>query len=95
MHPDNPDTTIGGDTFWADTIATAVGLADPEERQYRWAIDYTADEYIELLLTMSEVRLLGEHDRDALLRAVRETVEGHDDRLTIPMVAHAAIARAV
>jgi SAM-dependent methyltransferase len=94
MHPDN-DVDAVDEAYWPDTIAATDGLADPEHRVYRWSIDYTAQEYIELLTTMSEVRLLEAAPRTALLEAVRETIVAHGDRLTMPMATRAEIARAV
>ena len=94
MHPDNPGVA-GPDESWAQAVAATDGLADPCERVYEWSLDYTADAYVELLGTMSEVRLLGEADRQALLAAVGITIERLGGRLTMPMATHAAIARAV
>jgi SAM-dependent methyltransferase len=93
MHPDN-DALAVDETFWPDRIAATDGLTDPERRVYRWAIDYSASEYVGLLETQSEIRLLAPPDREALLGAVRETIEAHDDRLTMPMAVHVEIARA-
>jgi SAM-dependent methyltransferase len=94
MHPDNPGV-VDADTLWAQAITTTDGLTDPSERVYEWSLTYTARAYVELVGTMSEVRLLNDADRRALLDAVGETIERHDDRLTMPMATHAAIARAV
>jgi len=93
MHPDNPGVA-GADESWARAIAATDGLTDPSERTYAWSLDYTGGEYVALLGTLSEVRLLGDADRQALLEAVGETIERHGDRLTMPMATHAAIARA-
>jgi SAM-dependent methyltransferase len=94
MHPDNPGFA-GADESWAQAITATDGLADPSERVYSWSLDYTADSYVELLGTMSDVRLLGDADRRSLLTAVGETIDRHGGRLTMPMATHAAIARAV
>jgi SAM-dependent methyltransferase len=94
MHPDNPGAP-GADEAWARAIAATDGLTDPSERAYEWSIQYTAREYVGLLGTMSEMRLLSDADRQALLDAVGEMIERNGDRLTMPMATHAAIARAV
>ena len=94
MHPDNPGVS-GPDESWTRAIAATDGLTDPSERVYEWSLNYAAEQYVELLGTMSEVRLLGDADRQALLQAVGETIEGHGGRLTMPMAALAWIARAV
>lgn len=93
-HPDNPGVA-GADESWAQAIAATDGLSDPSERTYEWSLQYTAREYVGLLGTMSEMRLLGDADRQALLDAVGETIECHGDQLMMPMATHAAIARAV
>jgi SAM-dependent methyltransferase len=94
MHPDNPGVGAA-DEPWARAIAATDGLTDPSERVYEWSLDYTARSYVSLLGTMSEVRLLGDADRQALLEAVGETIERHSGRLTMPMATHASIACAV
>jgi SAM-dependent methyltransferase len=91
MHPDN---RVVADESWARAITATDGLTDPSERVYEWALEYTARSYVELLGTMSEVRLLGDADRQALLGAVGEAIERHGGRLTMPMATHASIARA-
>ena len=93
MHPDNPGVA-GADPYWTQAITATEGLTDPSERVYEWSLEYTAGSYVELLGTISEVRLLGDADRQALLTAVGETIERHGGRLTMPMATHASIARA-
>jgi hypothetical protein len=94
MHPDNPGVA-GADESWARAIAATDGLTDPSERLYQWSLDYSTDRYVELLGTMSEVRLLGDADRQALLEAVGETIKRHGGRLTMPMATRASAARAI
>jgi SAM-dependent methyltransferase len=93
MHPDNPGAA-GPDESWTQAIAETDGLTDPSERVYQWSLDYAADAYVELLGTLSDVRLLGDAGRQALLSAVGGTLERHGGRLTMPMATHASIARA-
>jgi SAM-dependent methyltransferase len=94
MHPDNPGVA-GIDESWPRAIAATEGLTDPCERTYAWSLDYTAREYVELLGTLSDVRLLDDADRQALLAGVGEAIDRHGDVLTMPMATHASIARAV
>jgi len=94
MHPDNR-TMVGAEESWAQAIAATDGLTDPEHRVYAWSLDYTARTYVELLATLSEVRLLDDADRQRLLEAVGRMIERHGDRLTMPMAAQVEIARAV
>lgn len=94
LHPDNDGASID-EIHWSEAIAAADGLTDPTHQAYTWSIDYAAREYVELLATNSEIRLLDDRRREALLEAVRETIERHGGRLTMPMATHAEIARAV
>jgi SAM-dependent methyltransferase len=94
LHPDSDVASID-ELHWPQAIAAADGLADPEQRSYEWSIEYGTREYVELLATMSEIRLLDEHDRKALLDAVGDAVDRHGGRVMMPMVTRAAIARAV
>jgi trans-aconitate methyltransferase len=94
MHPDNPGAA-GPDESWTQAVAATEGLTDPSERVYEWSLDYTTDQYVELLGTLSDVRLLDDADRRALLAVVSETLRRHGGRLAMPMATHAAIAVAV
>lgn len=94
MHPDN-ESVSGADASWARAVAATDGLTDPSRRVYEWSVDYAAAEYVGLLGTLSDVRLLDKARRQALLQAVGETIERHGDRLTMPMATEASVARAV
>ena len=69
MHPAN--TLPDADEGWEAEIAAADGLAAVEVRDYDWSQSYSAEEYVGLLDTTSEVRLLDDHQIAALLAAVR------------------------
>lgn len=84
LHPANP--APAGDEDWAAEIAAVPEFASPEERAYRWSLDYTAAEYAGLLATLSEFRLLAAPARERLLSAVAETIDAHGGTLTMPMV---------
>ena len=92
MHPDSPGGA-DADESWAQAVTATDGLTDPSERLYAWSLEYSSREYVELLGTLSDVRLLGDGDRQALLAAVGETIERHGGRLMMPMATRAAIAR--
>jgi SAM-dependent methyltransferase len=94
MHPDNPALEVADDS-WAAAIVATDGLTDPSERVYEWSLEYAGHEYVDLLGTLSDVRLLADADRQAVLVAVGETIARHGGRLTMPMATHASIARAV
>lgn len=93
LHPDNDGDSID-EIHWSQAIAAADGLADPEHGVYESSIEHTAHSYVELLCTNSEIRLLGDRAREALLDGVRDTIERHGGRLTMPMITHVSIARA-
>lgn len=93
MHPAN--TLPGADDDWEAEIAAADGLGAPEVRNYDWSQSYSADEYLGLLDTTSEVRLLDDHQVTALLAAVRAVLAAHGDVLTLPMSTRLCLARRV
>ncbi len=64
-------------------------------RNYDWSQSYSADEYVGLLDTTSEVRLLTDQQNAALLAAVRATIEAHGDVLTLPLATQLCLARRV
>jgi SAM-dependent methyltransferase len=93
MHPDN--LTPADEPGWPAEIAGADGFDAPGVRRYDWTCDYSGEEYAALLATLSEIRLLDEPTRDALLSGVRDAIEDHGGRLTMPMLTHVRLARAV
>ena len=67
----------------------ATGLFQGERaRTYPWSATYTADSYIDLLLTQSDHRLAAEGTRARLFDAVREIIAGHGGEIEVP---HAAL----
>ncbi|MGO9960152.1 MAG: class I SAM-dependent methyltransferase [Solirubrobacteraceae bacterium] len=93
LHPANEAPE--GDDGWPAQIDRADGLHAPELRRYPWSISYTGDQYVGLLSTLSEVRLLQPARRRALLSAVRAAIETHGGTLQMPMVTRLWLARAV
>jgi SAM-dependent methyltransferase len=94
LHPDNDGVSID-EIHWPQAIAAADGLTDPGSRVYQWSLEFAPQEYVELLSTNSEIRLLDDRVRESLLDAVRGTIERHGARLPMPMITHASTARAV
>jgi SAM-dependent methyltransferase len=92
LHPANPSPE--GEEDWPGEIAGVTGFADPMVRRYPWRVEYSAEEYVGLLGTLSEFRLLDEETRGRLLRAVAEIIGERGGRLTMPMVTRAHLARA-
>jgi SAM-dependent methyltransferase len=72
----------------------ASGLFGPvTERSYRWARTYSVAEYLQLLETQSDHRMLPESERDTLLAGVGEVIEGAGGRLTMAYVTRLYLAR--
>jgi SAM-dependent methyltransferase len=93
MHPANqaPD----GDEDWIGDVGGAGGFEAAAVRFYEWSLDYGADWYTGLLQTLSEVRLLPEEQRGALLTAVRAAINDHGGTLRMPFATRVCVARAV
>jgi SAM-dependent methyltransferase len=91
MHPANlcPDA----DADWDGEIATAEGLTAAEIRYYEWGQDYSVGDYVGLLATTSEIRLLDEMRRTALLEAVSAVIEAYGETLVLPMRTRLCLAR--
>lgn len=91
-HPANESPDLDGD--WTQEIAAAPGFGSPEIRFYDRSVRYSADQYARLLSTLSEIRLLAEDRREALLRGVRATISEHGGTLTMPLRTWLCLARA-
>lgn len=91
MHPANlyPDT----DADWDGEIAAVEGLADGEVRHYEWTVDYSPSDYVGLLATLSEIRLLDDERRARLFEAVAAVIEVGGGALTLPMRTRLCLAR--
>lgn len=93
LHPANE--TPDGDEDWAGEIAAARGFDEGVVHHYDWSLDYSAAEYVRLLGTLSEIRLLDRPQRDALTQGVGAAIEEHGGTLTMPMRTRLCLARAV
>jgi SAM-dependent methyltransferase len=91
LHPANlnPD----GDDDWIAEIDAASAFERPELRSYEFSADYSADEYARLLATLSEIRLLSDGQREALIAGVREAITHHGGTLRMPMHTRLCLAR--
>lgn len=91
MHPANlnPDT----DEDWEYEIAAVDGLCEPELRHYEWEQHYSPGDYVGLLTTLSEIRLLDAARRAHLLDAVAAVIAAHGGRLSLPMRTRLSLAR--
>jgi SAM-dependent methyltransferase len=93
MHPANGEAGVDDD--WHAQIAAVDGLDDAEVRHYEWLERYSAAEYVGLLATASEVRLLSEERREPFLAAVAQAIETHGEPVSIPMRTLLCLARRV
>jgi SAM-dependent methyltransferase len=91
LHPGN--LRPGGNADWEGDIAAVEGLADAEIRYYEWELNHSASGYVGLLATLSEVRLMEEARRTALLAAVAAAIDAHGEPLTLPMRTRLCLAR--
>jgi SAM-dependent methyltransferase len=91
MHPAN--VNADREDAWDAGIAAAHGLNDAEVRHYEWQQRYSTAEYVGLLATASEVRLLSEDRREAFLAAVAEAIDAHGEPVSIPMRTRLCLAR--
>ena len=92
MHPANPSPEA--DSGWPARIAAASGFEAAEVRRYPWSLRYDGEQYTSLLATLSEVQMLDESSRRALLEAVRTAIDDHGGTLVMPMATRLYLARA-
>jgi SAM-dependent methyltransferase len=93
MHPASDSLPrLWGD--WQGEIAASPAFADPQTELYAWRRQYTAEEYLTLLLTHSDHMLLGER-REELLEALRRVFARHGSRFELPYLTRLCLARAV
>ena len=76
-------------------IGAVEGLGGAEIRYYQWDQDYTAQGYVGLLATVSEIRLLDEARRTGLFAAVTAAIDAHGEPLTLPMRTRLCLARRI
>jgi SAM-dependent methyltransferase len=93
MHPDSQPDRLAGD--WKQEIEHSTGFAEPVVTLDRHALEYSAQQYAELLQTHQDHILLGSDKRDALLLAVTEVIERHGGRFTLPLDVWSCTARRV
>lgn len=74
LHPAAP-ASMAYLTDWDLDRARGAGFAAPERREYLWSTTYATEEYLALLGTLSEHRLLTTERREALLAAVADVID--------------------
>jgi SAM-dependent methyltransferase len=95
MHPASefPDGEHDGLDHWRETIARADGFGHAEIRDYEWSVEYSAQAYVGLLATTSEIRLLDGDRRTTLLAAIARAIEARGNALRLPMLTRLCLAR--
>jgi SAM-dependent methyltransferase len=91
LHPRSVDTNTR-DNFLA-LFATAENFRMAQCREYAWRGEYTAAEYVDLLRTHSDHRLLSADRRGNLLDAIRDAIERNGGRFGVDHVAVLCWAR--
>ncbi len=95
LHPTSGDPLARAGEEWETEIAGVDGFAEPQVRLHDWSLDYAPDGYVDLLRTISEVRLLDPDTREHFLEAVRAAILGHGRGFTLAMQTRTHIAVAV
>lgn len=70
----------------AQEIRDCALFDDPDIHVYRWSSTYTTDEYVRLLTTQSDHRMLAAQVRDCLLDGVRGVIARHQGLITVDYV---------
>ncbi|HLY48799.1 MAG TPA: methyltransferase domain-containing protein [Solirubrobacteraceae bacterium] len=91
MHPVNLDPDA--DAGWEGNIAAVPGLGEAEVRNYEWDHTFSTGDYVGLLDTTSDVRLLDPSTRERLLTAVAAVIDGHGGEVRIRMRTLLCLAR--
>lgn len=91
MHPANlrPD----GMEDWEGEIAAVDGLGCAEVRYYEWEQAYSVDDFVGLLATISDVRLLAAARRRSLFAAVGAVIDAAGGSITLAMRTRLCVAR--
>jgi SAM-dependent methyltransferase len=90
-----PGALAAGSDWFAAAITAAGGYATPTETTRSWVQPYTTAEWVDLLPTHSDHRLLAPDDLERLLEATAETIDGFGGRIDVTYDAHLVTADAV
>jgi SAM-dependent methyltransferase len=93
MHPVSLDPDADAD--WERDIAPVQGLGEAQVRHYEWDHTFSTGDYVGLLDTASDVRLLDPSTRERLLSAVAAVIDGHGGQLRIRMRTLLCLARRI
>jgi SAM-dependent methyltransferase len=87
------DACVAGDYPIAREFAQARQFAEICQHAYPWSLHYGADQYVALMQTQSNHRMLPPGELDALLARIHGAIKAAGDRIQIPYVAHLVIGR--
>lgn len=92
MHPSSGDP---GERWrdWQGDVELSTGFTEPEWRTYNWVQAYPREDYLSLLRTHSDHLVLAPERRQALLRAVGDTIDGAGGVIEIDYVTRLGLAR--
>lgn len=90
--PANDACTAGGHSI-AREFAAASQFGELRQRSYAWRTEYSAADYVDLMQTQSNHRLLPASEREALLERIHAAIEDAGGSLPVPYVAHLIMAR--
>jgi SAM-dependent methyltransferase len=85
--PERPDEVL--------ELRASSDFHEHDRRFYAWSQRYPTTEYVELLSTHSDHMLLAEDEREALLRAIADAIDGLGGELEVPYLTGLTLARAV
>jgi SAM-dependent methyltransferase len=77
-----------------DALAASERFGPVEVREHRWLHDLATADYLDLLRTHSDKRLLADDARERLLAGIAEVVDAHGGRIAVPHTAMLVVARA-
>jgi SAM-dependent methyltransferase len=73
----------GDDEIVAEILASGM-FEEPSLCSHPWAATFSANAFVNLLLTQSDHRLLDDGTRGVLIGAIREVVTSHGGEITVP-----------
>lgn len=71
---------------WAAELDAVPGFGRSVQREHRWTERYTTEDYLRLMRTHSDHRLLDEASRETLLREVGAAIDQHGGTTTVTYV---------
>ncbi len=91
MHPGSLAFDLAGD--WRGEIAASGRFLEPDVSEHSWSIEYSGEQYAQLLATHQDHILLAPQLRAALLQGVRAQIERAGGRLRMTYTTIVCLAR--